>query len=76
MTIKVFPAGQEPSFAKANSTFARDETCKATYYIVGKDYDDVFDTARQLCFDIHGVDYDVNWSLEGENYVGVVVEDV
>jgi hypothetical protein len=64
-----------PSFAKAASSFQRDDTCAPVFYVVGTEYDEVYNKTRELFTVGEMVDYDVNWSAEAEKYVGVVVKN-
>jgi hypothetical protein len=77
MTMMTYTPADAPGFAKASSSFARDETCKDVHYVTGSDYDQVYIMVKTL-FDTNDnlVDYDVNYSLEGDLFVGVTCEDV
>lgn len=65
-----------PSFVRASSSFTSDERCVDAHYVVDGDYDIVLTWTRSI-FDKGGYsDYDVNFSTEGDKFVGVVCKDV
>lgn len=65
-----------PGFAKHSSTFRNDDRCYEVHYVVGDNYDDVRDEViRLIRRDSTLLDYDVNFSTEGDAYVGVTVRD-
>jgi hypothetical protein len=74
--METYTPENAPGFAKARSTFTNDERCYDAHYVVGSDYDEVRIWTVSI-FDQGGYsDYDINWSTEGEQFVGVVCKDV
>lgn len=79
--IQEYAFEQAPSFARATSTFTRDDRCVEVDCVVGDSHDEVYSTTRaahdRLAKSTKKVtDYDINWSREGEKWVGVTCIDV
>lgn len=74
--MRTYSPDEAPGFAKASSTFTRDNRCEDVWYVVGEDYDEVYIMTKTLFTEIDAVDYDVNFSTEGNMFVGVVAQDV
>jgi len=74
--VQTYSIDNAPSFAKHSSSFKNDKRCYPVHFVVGAGYDEV---QRQTKFlaqaDEDIVDYDVNYSTEGESYVGVTCKD-
>lgn len=78
--IQEYAFQHAPNFARASSTFQKDERCVEVDCIVGDDHDEVYSTTRvahdTLAKSTDKVtDYDINWSREGEKWVGVTCVD-
>lgn len=65
-----------PGYAKHSSTFKNDDRCYEVAYFVGDDEREVATrTAEHFLDSKDHIDYDVNYSLEGDCWVGVVARD-
>lgn len=66
-----------PGFAKHSSTFKNDERCYDDAYFVGKNEHEVWGVTTDtfMARPGHYIDYDVNYSTEGDCYVGVLARD-
>lgn len=74
--VEVFELATAPSYAKHSSTFKTDPSCVEVFFFIGDDWDEVYLKTKTVAqSSIRYVDYDVNWSNEGEKFVGIVVED-
>lgn len=82
MAIQEYAFENAPSWAKNTSTFARDERCEEVDCIVGDSHDEVYSATRMAFINLELAnrkkvcDYDINWSREGEMWVGVTAIDV
>jgi hypothetical protein len=74
--MKNYTAEDAPGFAKHSSSFKNDDRCYEVHFVVGDTYDEVVvECIRHMAHDKTLVDYDVNWSTEGQQYVGVTCRD-
>ena len=76
MTLQVMKRTEAPSFAKHSSSFKNDERCVEVDFVIGDDYTEVVKATQKLWLDNEFIDYDINWSIEGEKWVGVTCEDI
>ncbi len=71
-----YTTADAPGFAKHSSSFRTDERCYDVHFVVGSDYNEVLvDTLALMASDKTLIDYDVGYSTEGAEFVGVTCRD-
>jgi len=77
MTLQVTNSEDAPGFAHHSSSFRNDDRCYEVDFIIGSNYDEVQQRTRMLYQrpDHEYSDYDVNYSTEGDMYVGITCRD-
>ena len=74
--MEIYTPEEAPSFARASSSFRSDSRCEDVFYIVGDDEYEVMENTNFIFSSGDFTDYDVNYSLEGDTFVGVLCRDL
>lgn len=76
MSVERYTAENAPGFAKHASSFKNDDRCYEVDFVTGPDYDEVWTEIIKCYGTGEGYsDLDVNFSTEGDCYVGITCRD-